>query len=774
MARIEKYNGYPAIIVDGKPYPPMMATIRTNNVTSMKIDKEYYRNLGKSGIKIFFLICDTEWLKPQGFAMFREEAEILLDAVPDAYIMLRIGMHPSPEWCEQNPDETMSYSDGLKRKMSLFTESYVADYPAMYSLASEKWRHDAGEALKDTIKKVSDLPYADRIIGYFFAAGGTSEWYYMTPTEYTSKSAKMDTGGWEQVSEFDWDNVYADLSPAFRKSFSKYLKETYGTTENMRKSWHDDTVSIEEPRIPDCEGRYVINGVDHDMTPSDKVYSNSNTANLPSNGTNVGHFLDIDKCCDTFDFFRAWHIGVAESVIYFGNVVKSISSELLTGAFYGSAGSHRAYSMGQIGAVTNILDSGTIDFLASPGVYENRQPGGFVGQRQVPDSYTLRNRIFIVEEDARTHFDNPFFARHMNLFSMEDSINNLKRDFGRNICQNLHAWWFDQIIGGGRYKHHDIYSLFERQQVIAHESYEKNRVKNSEIAFIYDEESYHVTSEETTLQMVELFRNYEIDIVGAPSDRYYHNDMANPDMPDYKIYFFMNVFYLSDAEREIIRKKLAKNHATAVFLYAQGLINPDREKKLSADNMSELMGIDIEMVNGIYSGKMKFDRSSANPVAKAMDMGEIYGDFSRKLWLNVSSYMNDVRKCKVDLYPGLFAKNGEGESIAHFLDTGAPAITIKDNGDFTAIYYGSKQISANIVRELARLAGVHIYCDSDDVLYANNSYITFHAATSGKKRITLPRASTLKEVYSGEIYCENSSECEFELLKGETLMFEIV
>lgn len=774
MARVENYNGYPAIMIEGKPYPPMMATIRTNNVTSMQIDKEYYRNLGKSGIKIFFLICDTEWLKPEGFAMFREEAEALLEVVPDAYIMLRIGMHPTPEWCAENPDETMTYSDGVKRKMTLFTESYVADYPAMYSLASEKWRHDAGEALRDTVEKVKKLPYADRIIGYFFAAGGTSEWYYMTPTEYTSKSAKTDTGGWEQVSEFDWDNVYADLSPAFKKSFSKYLKETYGTTENMRRAWRDDTVSIEEPRIPDCEGRYVINGVDYDMTPADKVYSNSNAASLPSNGTNVGHFLDIDKRCDVFDFFRAWHIGVAESVIHFGNVVKSISPELLTGAFYGSAGSHRAYSMGQIGAVTNILDSGVIDFLASPGVYENRQPGGFVGQRQVPDSYALKNRIFIVEEDARTHFDNPFFARHMNLFSMEDSINNLKRDFGRNICQNLHAWWFDQIIGGGRYKHPEIYSLFERQQEIAHESYEKNRLKNSEICFVYDEESYHVTSEETTLQMVELFRNYEIDIVGAPSDRYYHNDMADPNMPDYKIYFFMNVFYLTDKEREVIRKKLAKNHATAVFLYAQGLINPDREKKLSEDNMSSLMGIDIEMVNGVFSGKMKFDKTSENPVALAMDMGEIYGDFSRKLWLNCSSYMNDVRKCKVDLYPGLYARDGDGESIAHFLDTGAPSITIKDNGDFTAVYYASKHISANIVRELSRMAGVHIYCDSDDVLYANNSYLTFHAATSGKKRITLPKTETLKEVYSGKVYAKNSSTCEFELLKGETLMFEII
>ncbi len=774
MAKLENYNGYPAIMVDGKPYPPMMATIRTISGDKLMVDEEYYKNLGASGVKIFFLICDTEWLKPHGFELFREEAEALLRVVPDAYIMLRIGMHPSPEWCEQNPDETLSYSDGLKRKMSLFTESYVADYPAMYSLASEKWRHDAGEALKATVNKVKKLPYADRIIGYFFAAGGTSEWYYMTPTEYTAKSVKTDTGGWEQVSEFEWDNVYADLSPAFKKSFSKYLKERYKTTENMQKAWHDDTVSIEEPRIPDCEGRYVINGVDHDMGPKDKLYANSNTSKFPSNGTNVGHFLDIDKRCDVFDFFRAWHIGVAESVIYFGNVVKEISPDLLTGAFYGSAGSHRAYSMGQIGGVTNILDSGVIDFLASPGVYENRQPGGFVGQRQVPDSFALRNSIFVVEEDARTHFDNPFFAKHMNLFTMDDSINNLKRDFGRNICQNLHAWWFDQIIGGGRYKHPEIYKLFDKQQKIAHESYEKNRIKNSEIAFIYDEESYHVTSEETTLQMLELFRNYEIDIIGAPADRYYHNDMSNPNMPDYKIYFFMNVFYLSDKEREDIRKKLAKNHATAVFLYAQGLINPDREPKLSADNMSELMGIDIEMRQGIFSGKMKFDKNSENSVARAMDMGEIYGDFTRKLWLNVSSYMNDVRKCKVDLYPGLFAKEGDGEAIAHFLETGAPSITIKDNPDFRAVYYGSKHMSADIVRELARLAGVHIYTEDNDVLYANNSYITFHAATTGKKTLKLPREATLREVYSGKIYAENTDIVNFELLKGETLMFEII
>ena len=75
IAKVENYNGYPAIMVDGVAYPPMMATIRTNMKDHIKIDREYIRELGKAGIKIFFVICDTEWLKPGAFELFKEEAE---------------------------------------------------------------------------------------------------------------------------------------------------------------------------------------------------------------------------------------------------------------------------------------------------------------------------------------------------------------------------------------------------------------------------------------------------------------------------------------------------------------------------------------------------------------------------------------------------------------------------------------------------------------------------------------------------------------------------
>jgi hypothetical protein len=221
-AKIENINGRPAITVNGEVYPPMMATIRTTQGQHRRIiDGDYYRELGKTGIKIYFVICDTEWAIEDAFDKFCKEAEILVKEVPDAYIVLRVGMHPSPKWCEENPDETLCYSDGKKKPIELNTESYIDDFPAMYSLASQKWRETAGDYLMKLFDKLEKLPYFDRIIGCFFAAGGTSEWYYISPMHYTSKSIYCDTGGFCKAGNVDYEDVYADLSPAFRKEFTK-------------------------------------------------------------------------------------------------------------------------------------------------------------------------------------------------------------------------------------------------------------------------------------------------------------------------------------------------------------------------------------------------------------------------------------------------------------------------------------------------------------------------------------------------------------------------
>ena len=292
MAELKKLGGRPAIYIDGKVYPPMMATVRTVDGSELRFDRDYFVNLGKSGIRIFFLLCDTVWLKPEGVELFDREIRMLLDAIPDAYVMVRICTHPTNEWILENFDECITYSNGDRPSVHLFSESYETDLPAHYSLCSEKWREAAGRALGETWDILMAKPYADRIVGCFLGAGGTSEWYYMLPP--TRDDSKTVAG---------YDN-------GFRQNFKKYLRGQYATDADLQKAWNDPSVTLDEPTIPDYERFYFANRVDRDLAiPPHKMYTNKPLPPPPSNGETVGCFTDMDKSRDAYDFCRAWHLG---------------------------------------------------------------------------------------------------------------------------------------------------------------------------------------------------------------------------------------------------------------------------------------------------------------------------------------------------------------------------------------------------------------------------------------------------------------------------------
>ncbi|MBR2466666.1 MAG: hypothetical protein IKB38_07060 [Clostridia bacterium] len=767
-AKLVEHNGSPAICVDGEILPPMMATIRTNVFTDVMFDPDYFRSLGESGIRIFFLILDTDWLKPGAFEIFKKEADMLMEVCPDAYIVPRLSTHPPISWCEENPDELVKYSDGKIRPAELYTESYIATLPGMYSFGSEKWRRDAARAVEETMDKIDSLPYADRIIGYFFSAGGTSEWYYINPMHYGNKVVYSDSGGFEQTAERVSEDVVGDTSPAFKKAFSAYLKEIYGTDEALRKAWGDESVSLDEPRIPTGDERYFIYGVDYDLTHPIGLRANSPAPPTPTNGTNNGLFINMEKTRVTYDFYRALHLITADAVIHFGKLVKDkYRGKKLSGAFYGAAASTKFFDFGTVGGVSKILESPYIDFLASPSVYENRQLGGYAGQRQATDSYRVHGKMFVCEDDTRTHHENDFYRDAFELYGIEDTKNMLKREFGRNVCTDVQAWWFDQIVGGKRYKDPEIYELFKKQQEIAKDFYNGDRRACSEIAFIYDEESYAVVSNESSVQNVELLRNYETDVVGAPYARYFHTDLDLA--PDYKLYVFVNCYYLTDAEREQIKRKLRKNHATALFLWASGLINPDAEKIQGAENVEDLVGMKIKEEDAVRYGKF---RITGEGFTKNLDRGEIYGDFKRRMWANASSYTARVRSSKVFLTPAYTADDEGAENLGYFLDTGAPALSVKECDGYTSVYCGSKYVCADILREVARAAGCHIYEETGDVIYANRRFLTHHAASSGKKAIRLPAPKKVTDVYTGKSFGV-TDVIELEVLKGDTHMFKL-
>lgn len=756
MTKIESHNGRPAVMIDGTVYPPSFVTVRTrdNGGKDIVFDSEYFKNLGKSGIKVYFFHCNTLRIQPNSIELFDREARALLEVVPDAYIMPRVGLHPTNEWVLLHPDECIKYGDGYQPPMHLFSESYEVDMPLTYSLCSQEWRVWAGEALGELWKKLMELPYADRIIGCFPAAGKTSEWMY--PCLFIDEENRRTLGH----------------SAAFKREFSEFLRITYGTEENLRRAWGKPDVKIDDPPIPTYEELYFAKLCDFDAARPKYALSNAPVPKAYSYGTHIGSFTDIDKFPHVYDFIRAWHFGPARSQIYFAKIIKDITPDRIVGMCYGSQGCDDQTLSGRNGATRLILESPYNDFMLNPSVYENRQPGGAPAQRVVEDSFALHGKIYISQEDTRTLAENRFFKDKYAVYDMTDSINALKREYGKNICTDLTAWWFDQLLGGGRYKFPEIYELFEKQQRIGREAYSLDRKKRNEVAFIFDEESMQAVSRQTTYELVEMLRNYELPYFGAGYDQYYHDDMKNPDMPPHKLYVFVNTLVLTKEEREVIKDRLVREGACALWLYAPGFIDTSAEKKLACEHISELVGINISMVEDSFDANFRWV-DKPHEITRELGSREIFGNLKRKRTFGslppfAFSHWDSY------LYPLFYPDDDSAEELAYFVSTGYPAVALKELDGYRSIFYGAKHINSKTLRAIAKFAGVHIYSESEDVIFVGRNYITHHASSSGRKHIRLPKKSTVTEVYENRVYAEEACEFFFDSYFGETKMFRIL
>ena len=254
-------------------------------------------------------------------------------------------------------------------------------------------------------------------------------------------------------------------------------------------------------------------------------------------------------------------------------------------------------------------------------------------------------------------------------------------------------------------------------------------------------------------------------------DQYYHNDMANPDMPSYKMYVFVNTLILTKEEREVILAKLRREHAVAVWLYAPGFADPLADKKMSTDHIRDLTGFEMAMIDDNYSPMFRWN-GEEHPISAGLDRRVPQGIMDERR-LNGLGPAN-AGNTDAYLYPLFYPDDPDATTLASFLDSGHPAVSVKDGGGFTSVYYGGKTISHETLRAAAAYAGANIYCDSGDVCYVGRNYITFHASSSGKKTLHLPVPCEVREVYEDKCYGEGVTEFSFDTYFGETKMFRII
>jgi hypothetical protein len=117
------------------------------------------------------------------------------------------------------------------------------------------------------------------------------------------------------------------------------------------------------------------------------------------------------------------------------------------------------------------------------------------------------------------------------------------------------------------------------------------------------------------------------------------------------------------------------------------------------------------------------------------------------------------------------ASSREGSGLK--AGTRKPGFAVKKMKDWTSVYCSVPVLPPAVIRNMAREAGAHIYCDNDDFVAANDWMLCVCAASDGPRTIRLPKPATLVDALSGETTAKDASQFEVDMQYGETRVWKL-
>ena len=706
MASVGPHEGVPSLFINGEPVFPM-AMIPIGH-----FPRQVCRDFAAAGVHVYshilwswnVIVPEQEdgkpedlhwWLGPGQYAFEKIDRQILpiIEADPQAYIFLRVKLNPPDWWLREHPDELTHYDDGRRGPQ--------------VSMASEAWQETYERMLRDLIRHVEKSPYAGHIIGYQPAGGGSSEWFW-----------------------WGFRKGLIDYSPAARKRFRKWLKEKYGDdVAALRKSWNDEQASFDTAEPPDRQAReaseYLV-------------------------------FRDARKAGRVVDFQRFLSDLTAENIVRSCRICKEeTGGRKIAGVFYGysahmSTGRLGLWNNGFLG-LKRVLDSPHVDFLCSPTDYGHRrggEPGNFISA--YVGSYMLHNKLYWDEADVRTHlYQGP--ASYASR-SRGETISVFQRGFAYMLTKGTALWWFT-LAGDHTFHEHELMETIAQMPPIGRASMDDRKPPIRDVAVLIDEETFFHMRMGVDALTGPLVRDMylKLAVMGAPFDVYLLSDVADPRMPDYKLYLFLNPFYLDNETRQAIRRKVRRDGAVSVWFYAPGFLGPDGSFREEA--IGDLTGIRVR------------HQAEERPLDLAVT------NFDHAITAEVCQ--SDCFESTAPLGPVFWADDPEALMLGRLSPGGPAGLVVREFDSWRSVYCAAPGVPTAILRGLVRYAGGHVYSTSDDPFSANERYLMIHTSTGGMKRIALPGPREVTDVLEGDIVGRDARSIDVELPAGVTRIYRL-
>ena len=685
-------NMPPRIDINGKSYPALLydSPYPWNYHEEPTIAK--IKNFRAGGIHLMVLGIESDIWRADGSIDFGEIEKRIYQALllnPDAYLMLAINTTQSPEWWKsKNPDELVDYANGgIDRKAT----DPINRVPAP-SMASKKWEHDFCDYITRIVTHLEKIPAGKRIFAYRVDNGVYREWHY-----FGMREGMPDTG------------------KAMQGAFRDYLKRKYKNDGALRKAWRNKKVTFETAQIPEREAR--LHSLCGGMSLRDPVADAA-----------------------VVDFLRCMQGVVRDHLLACNRAVKTACGyRKLCGNYYGYFFNMGFPAEGWQLETEALLRTREVDFQSAPDLYNYRRIQDAEFGRVPVETYALHGKMHIQEHDARTHLSKGESVFLIHAKNGEQSAGILSRGFAQSLIRNTACWYLD--FSKDWYHDPAIYARFRMFAPILNERHANPSV--AEVALVCDPESvYYHSLERRWRGTLSIDQNLqEITHAGVPFETILFNDIALDNVRDYKVYVFMNLFYVTEEKLALI-EKLRRQGKTLVWLYAPGYLS---QKGADAGG--------IEKVTGM---RVKVSERACNGNIASLNGGDYKPDDDIKL---APSFRIEDKGCKP---LGIRVEEG-GKKETVF----ATCLI----GSSRQYYAANGCLSSEMWRTLFRDSGVAIYENSGKpVVWIGGGYAAING-TAGHYTIKLPSPRKVTQLLPerGETSREPVTEINVEL-KENTVM----
>ncbi len=509
-------------------------------------------------------------------------------------------------------------------------------------------------------------------------------------------------GNTEEYFQWGSHSVYcADYSEKNRQAFGEWLHKRYGSVDGLQKAWNNHEVTLETVSIPTKDERDDSDGsLFYDPQTRQRV---------------------ID-----YNIFNGEMI--VETIDSLAKAVKTrTQNSKIVGCFFGYVlcGGYWDRLLLDSGhlALGSLLKCDSIDFLTSPTGYGERSCGLGSSYFHVPvQSVQRAGKLWLDENDIRTHLTE---GDSEGADCVEKTIAVQQREMVHCLTAGAGQWWFD--MGGGWYDDDKTMATIKQLNAIAEAGLHSDRSSCAEIAMVVDAESlYRCAPDNTVANCFTEGLNIVMGRAGAPVDRLLLDDAL--DGRDYKLYIMSGCFAMTDIQREKVRQKLLTAGKTVIWLYAPGYI---RNGVVNADNISDLTGIKVKPTSLHQRILVQTDSDLPGPIRHSVLMGRHFS-----------------------VAPLFEVVDDQAQTWGYLHTLGSVGMACKNVNGANSIYCTTSPIDPVVLRDIARFAGIHIYLDTPDVSYYNQSFIGIHTRKPGIRRIELPDTEALYDVINDMSFAE--------------------